>query len=182
VLKFTSKSRKNIKMNLAQTIPERYSQVEFKPIIDWIGGSEEHFAELMEIFFDGNTRKNQYAAGLMIHCMDRWSYLLTPYVKRLILNLQKPNLHDAIKRNTVRVLQDVEIPEHLHGTMADIAFAYLQNPSEAIAIKVFSMTIIYNLTKKYPELKEELHFILEEQMPFQSAGFRSRAGKILRDL
>lgn len=169
-------------MNLAQTIPERYSQIEIQPIINWIGGLEERFADLMEVFFDGNTRKNQYAAGIMIHCVDRWAYLLNPYVERLILNLQDPNLHDAIKRNTVRVLQDVEIPEKLHGMMAEIAFTYLQNPTEAIAIKVFSMTIVYNLTKKYPELKEELRFILEEQMPFQSAGFRSRAGKILRDL
>lgn len=167
-------------MNLAETIPERYSQIEFKPIIDWIGGSDERFAELMEVFFDGNTRKNQYAASIMIHCVDKWKYLLNPYLERLILNLQKPNLHDAIKRNTVRVLQDVEIPENLHGTMADIAFSYLQNPAEAVAIKVFSMTIIDNFTKKYPELKDELCFILEEQIPFQSAGFRSRAGKILR--
>jgi hypothetical protein len=169
-------------MTFAERIPERYSQLEFKPIIKWIGGSEERFAELMEVFFNGNTRQNQYAAGLMIHCIDKWNYLLTPYIEKLILNLQKPNLHDAIKRNTVRVLQDVEIPEHLHGTMADIAFGYLQNPSEAIAIKVFSMTILDNLTQKYPELKEELHFILEAQMPFQSAGFRSRAGKILKSV
>ena len=87
-----------------------------------------------------------------------------------------------MKRNTVRVLQDVKIPENMHGILTDICFQYLQNPSEAIAIKVFSMTIIHNLTKQYPELKEELKFILEEQIPFQSVGFRSRAGKILKDL
>ena len=169
-------------MNLTQSIPERYSQIEIQPIIDWIEGSEEHFAELMEVFFDGNTRKNQYAAGIMIHCIDRWDYLLIPHVEKLILNLQNPNLHDAIKRNTVRVLQDAEIPEKLHGILVDIALTYLQNSTEAIAIKVFSMTILYNLTQKYPELKNELRFILEEQMPFQSAGFRSRAEKILRGL
>jgi hypothetical protein len=65
-------------MNLVQTIPERYSQLEFKPIINWIGGSEERFAELMEIFFDGNSRKNQYAASIMIHCVDKWNYLKSP--------------------------------------------------------------------------------------------------------
>jgi hypothetical protein len=169
-------------MNLKQSLPERYSKEDFKEIIDWINGSSEHFSELMEIFFDGNTRKNQYAASVMIHCIDKWNYLLNPYLERLILNLQNDGLHDAIKRNTVRVLQDVEIPENLHGTVVDICFKYLQNPSEAIAIKVFSMTIIHHLTKKYPELIEELRFILEEQLPFQTAGFRSRAGKILRDL
>jgi hypothetical protein len=169
-------------MNLNQSLPERYSQTEFQKIIEWINGSHEHFAELMEIFFENNSRKNQYAASIMIHCVDKWDYLLAPYIEKLILNLQNENLKDATKRNTVRVLQDVKIPENLHGVLANICFQYLQNPSEAIAIKVFSMTIIHNLTKDYPELKEELKFILEEQLPFQSAGFRSRAGKILTGL
>ncbi len=169
-------------MNLKQSLPDRYSQTEFQKIIDWINGSHEHFAELMEIFFEHDSRKNQYAASIMIHCVDKWDYLLTPYLEKLILNLQNKNLKDATKRNTVRVLQEIKIPENLHGILANICFQYLQNPSEAIAIKVFSMTIIYNLTKDYPELKEELQFILEEQMPFQSAGYRSRAAKILKDL
>jgi hypothetical protein len=169
-------------MNLQQSLPDRYSGTEFQKIIDWIDGSHEHFAELMEIFFERNSQRNQYAASIMIHCVDKWKYLLTPYLEKLILNLQNENLKDATKRNTVRVLQEVKIPENLHGILADICFNYLQNPSEAIAIKVFSMTIIHNLTKDYPELKEELRFILEEQIPFQSAGFRSRAGKILKDL
>jgi hypothetical protein len=169
-------------MNLKTFLPEQYSLKDFKEIIDWINGSHERFAELMEIFFEHNSRKNQYAASVMIHCVDKWDYLLTPYLEKLILNLRNNNLKDATKRNTVRVLQDVEIPENMHGILTDICFQYLQNPSEAIAIKVFSMTIIHNLTKQYPELKEELKFILEEQIPFQSAGFRSRAGKILKNL
>jgi hypothetical protein len=169
-------------MNLQQSLPERYSLKDFKEVIEWINGSHEYFAELMEIFFENNSRKNQYAASIMIHCVDKWDYLLTPYLEKLILNLQNENLKDATKRNTVRVLQDVKIPENLHGILANICFQYLQNPSEAIAIKVFSMTIIHNLTKEYPELKKELKFILEEQLPFQSSGFRSRAGKILKDL
>ena len=169
-------------MNLKTFLPEQYSLKDFKEAIDWINGSHERFAELMEIFFEHNSRKNQYAASVMIHCVDKWDYLLTPYLEKLILNLRNDNLKDATKRNTVRVLQDVKIPENMHGILTDICFQYLQNPSEAIAIKVFSMTIIRNLTKQYPELKEELKFILEEQIPFQSAGFRSRAGKILKNL
>jgi hypothetical protein len=169
-------------MNLQQSLPERYSQTEFQKIIEWINGSSEHFAELMEIFFEHNSRKNQYAASIMIHCVDKWDYLLTPYLEKLILNLQNENLKDATKRNTVRVLQDIKIPKNLHGVIVNICFQYLQNPAEAVAIKVFSMTIIHNLSKDYPELKEELKFILEEQLPFQSAGFRSRAGKILKGL
>jgi hypothetical protein len=167
-------------MNLKDTFPEYNSQAETQRILHWIDGSPQHFSELMDVFFDGNTRKNQYAAGIMIHCIDRWDFLIIPYIEKLILNLQNAGLHDAIKRNTVRVLQNVVIPEDLHGILVEICFDYLKNPAEAVAIKVFSMTIIDNLTRFYPELKEELHFILEEQFPFQSAGFRSRAGKILK--
>ena len=113
-------------MNLKESLPEYHSQVETQRILHWIDGSPQRFAELMDIFFEGNTRKNQYAAGIMIHCIDRWPYLITPYIEKFILNLQNEGLHDAIKRNTVRVLQDVEIPENLHGVIAEICFNYLK--------------------------------------------------------
>eukprot|EP01031_Cornospumella_fuschlensis_P001081 gene1081-1357_t len=71
----------------------------------------------------------------------------------MLLNLKQDNLHDAIKRNTIRVLQTVEIPEELHGIAADICFQYLSNHEEAVAIKAFSMTVLFNLSKHYPELK-----------------------------
>ncbi len=88
----------------------------------------------------------------------------------------------AVKRNTLKILQFVDIPEDLLGITADICFRLLNDGKEPIAVKVFAMTVIFNIVKKYPELNEELKISIEEQMPFASAGFKSRGNKILKAL
>jgi hypothetical protein len=49
-------------------------------------------------------------------------------------------------------------------------------------VKVFGMTVLANLCEKLPELKNELRIIIEDQMPYGSAGFKSRGSKILKKL
>ena len=36
-------------------------------------------------------------------------------------------------------------------------------PAEALAVKVFSMSVLANLAKYYPEIKAELKLIIEDQ-------------------
>ncbi|MBK8496605.1 MAG: hypothetical protein IPL50_17595 [Chitinophagaceae bacterium] len=93
-----------------------------------------------------------------------------------------PNLHAAVKRNSIRLMQDIEIPEHYHGEVMNRCFVYLESPVETIAVKVFSMSVLANLAKTYPEIKAELVLLIEDQFPHQTAGFKSRAKKIIKQL
>ncbi|MEO6489149.1 MAG: hypothetical protein ABIO04_04340 [Ferruginibacter sp.] len=98
------------------------------------------------------------------------------------MNLQKPNLHNAVKRNSLRLLQDIDIPEKYQGQLMDICFEFLQSPTEALAVKVYSMTVLARLSKIYPEIIPELKLIIEDQSPSQTAGFKSRAKKVFKVL
>jgi hypothetical protein len=82
----------------------------------------------------------------------------------------------------LRLLQDREIPDTVLEEAADVGFKIMESKGEPIAVKVFAMTMLANICKKVPELKNELKLIIEDQMPYGSAGFRSRGGKILRQL
>lgn len=44
------------------------------------------------------------------------------------------------------------------------------------------MTLALNIVEKIPELKDELRFIIEEQMPFGTAGFKNRGAKTIAAL
>lgn len=146
-----------------------------------IGPDQEAFDELMELFLGDHDRITQRAAWVVSHCYDDYPWLIEKHLKSMIENLQKP-VHVAVRRNTVRVLQFVQIPEELMGLTTDICFHYLTSGKEPVAIKAHSLTILYNIVKKFPELKEELKLAIEDQMPFGSAGFISRGNKILRAL
>ena len=82
----------------------------------------------------------------------------------------------------LRLMQEIELPEAYHGEIMDMCFTYLESPKESLAVKVFSMSVLGNLTKYYPEIKTELKLIIEEQLPHQSAGFKSRAKQVLKQL
>ena len=105
---------------------------------------------------------------------------MTGNYEMLINNLKKPNLHDSIKRNTVRLLQAVNIPEKYDGAVMEICFTYLESPTEAVAIKSFSLSVLQKLAKKYPEIIPEIKLIIEEQLPHQSAAFKSRAKQFVK--
>ncbi len=115
----------------------------------------------------------------MSYCAIKNPQLTQSYLQRLIKNLQG-DIHVAVKRNTVRVLQYIDIPEKLRGMAATVCFDLIQSGNEPVAVKAFSMTVLANICKHEPELADELKLIIEDQLPFASAGFKARAKKILR--
>lgn len=123
----------------------------------------------------------QRAAWVVSHCADKYPELIEPYIEPMILNLKK-NITVAVQRNTLRVLQEREMPDSIIGDAADICFKILESAKEPIAVKVFAMTLLANICKKVPELKNELKILIEDQLPYGSAGFKSRANKILKKL
>ena len=62
----------------------------------------------------------------------------------------------------------------------DICFKYVESPTEAVAVKAFSLTVLGNLAKQYPDILPEIKIIIEEQMPHQTASFKVRARLFLK--
>jgi hypothetical protein len=167
-------------MNLKAALAKEHSKRQCDRIVKYIGDDPGRFAGLMELFFHGEYRIVQRAAWPMSYCVRAHPALIRPYFKRLLDYLDKPGNHIAVVRNTVRLLQDVEIPGRFHGRVMDSCFRFLQSPATPIAVKAFSLTILENMTKDYPDILPELKLIIEEQWEKSTPAFRSRARKIIR--
>src|SRR6201992_3830883 len=139
-------------MNLKESLLEEHSKAQCDKIVAYIGSDKKLFAELMKLFFEGEYRVTQRAAWPMCNCVKNHPELIEPFFKPLLDNLAKKNLHDAVKRNTVRLLQEVAIPKKFHGQLMNICFDFIQSNEEPVAIKAFSLTILHNLSKQYPEI------------------------------
>ena len=169
-------------MDIKEQLFKEQSKVRVMKIRDYIGNDSRKFSELMDLFFSNDDwRLNQKAAWVLGHCMDQHPNMIVPYIPKLIQNLSN-KVPDAVKRNTVRCLQDVDIPEDYLGEVAEICFNYLNSSEEPVAVKVFSMTVLANICLKFPELKNELIPTIEQQLPYSSAGFKSRAKKVFKQL
>jgi hypothetical protein len=113
----------------------------------------------------------------MSYCVKNNPELIQPYFKLLLDNLAKKNLHDTAKRNTVRLLQSVEIPKKYNVKLMNICFDFIQSNETAVAIKVISLTILQNLSKQYPEILPEIKLVIEERWEHETVAFRTRAKK-----
>lgn len=169
-------------MNLIKTLQSSFDKRTMNKIVAYIGNDPTKFDELVAAFLNSPYRITQRAAWPLSSCVKAHPELVRPHLKMIIKNLAKPGIHDAVKRNTLRFLQFIEIPKPLHGITLDICFPLVQNVKEPVAIRVFAMTVVANLCEMYPELRGELTEIIDKQMPYASAGFRSRGVKILRKL
>lgn len=169
-------------MNLKEEILKEHSKAQRIKIVNWIGNNQQRFDELFQLFVNDEYRVVQRAGWPLSYCVIEHPHFIKKHWKQLIGNLKKPNLHDAVKRNSIRLMQDLEIPEKFHGEIMDICFKYLESPTESLAVKVFSMAVLGNFAKLYPDIKSELKLLIEDQLPHQTAGFKSRGKKVLKQL
>ena len=167
-------------MNLRETILAEHSKANCSNIVTWVGDSQTRFDELFNLFLNSEYRITQRAAWPLSYCVINHPGFISKHFTKLVKNLHRPKLHDSIKRNTVRLLQHIDIPQKFHGEIMDICFKYISSLDEAVAIKAFSLTILQNLAKQYPEIKNEVKLIIEERWEYETAAFKARAKKFLQ--
>lgn len=149
-------------------------------VASYANSSPEAFRELMHCFESDEYRLAQRAAYSVSIATDMHPELIQPYIGVLIGQLKRTDVHDATIRNSARILQDVTIPDEFHGELMDAAFGLVGNRQAAIAIRTFCLTILFNLSKIYPEIRKELRVLIEESIEFEPPAFVSRAKKILK--
>jgi hypothetical protein len=166
-------------IDICQLLREEHSKKQKDRIVRYIGDDKKRFAILIELFFKGEYRITQRAAWPLSYCVRSHPELIQPYFRPLLDNLKRKDIHISVIRNTVRLLQDVDIPKRYHGRVMSICFDFIQVPETPIAVKAFSLSILSNLAGEYPEIRGELKLIIDEQWEHATPAFRSRARKAL---
>ena len=169
-------------MNLREVILKEHSKKQCDKVVAYVGNNASRFAELVRLFLEGPYRVTQRAGWPLSCCIEQNPKLIEPHLKQVLNFALEPGVHDSVKRNVVRLLQFIAIPKRLQGLTAKICFQFFSDKKEPIAVRVFSMTVLSNLAKELPELKNELIPLIEDQMPYASAGFISRGRKVLKEL
>ncbi len=115
-------------MNLKEIILAEHSKANCVRIIKWIGSSQQRFDELVDLFLNDEYRVVQRAGWPSSHVAIAHPILIKKHFSKLLKNLKKPGIHDAVKRNTVRLLEEIEIPEKFHGEVMNFCFDYIISP------------------------------------------------------
>lgn len=167
-------------MELLSEILREHSREQALKITQWIGNNPKRFEQLMLFFSQGEYRVVQHSAWIISMVARKHPGLIAPYLHLMVKRLKDEGIPVAVKRNVIGVLQFISIPEDLHGEVMNICFEFLSDPQETIAVRCSSITVLDNLTKAYPEIKQEMLLIVSDQLQHSpSAGFKSRARRVL---
>jgi hypothetical protein len=169
-------------MDLKKQLLQSHSKVNCDLVVNWVGDSQQKFDELFQLFLCKEERLVQVSSWPLSYCVEAYPVFIKKYYPILFAIIQKPNNHAAVNRHILRILQFVEIPKKYEGITMNFCFDFIQDITEKTGVKVFSLVILENLVKKYPEIKEELRIILETQLPHESAGVKNRGHKLLKKL
>ncbi len=156
-------------MNIRESLEQEHSKAQTLRIIAYIGHDASRLEELIDCFFDKEARICQRAAWAVGLMGEKQQTLVEPYLEKILLNLKQPH-HDAIRRNTMRLLNSLPtIPDAVLGLAADTAFRFLEDPSVSIAVRAFSIRVLGKICLKEPDLKDELRILLEDIMANEKA-------------
>ena len=109
--------------------------------------------------------------------------LISPYIDDLIKNLDDIK-SVGLKRSLAKTFAErsFKMNEDTLGILADKCFNYFNNPTIEIALRAYSVEILYAISEIYPDLKMELISSIENQMPHSSAGIKSKGKRLLKKL
>lgn len=166
-------------MNIHDELLKVHSKAQAERIVAYVGDDPERFAELMKFMMGPVYRLTQRAAWPVSYCIQRHPELIRPYWGKLAGQLERDDAHVAVRRNVARLLQFVDIPKRYQGRIFDACYNLFADPSQPVAVRVFSMTVAANIAREQPELLSELRLVVTEDPHVPSAGIRSRCRRVL---
>jgi hypothetical protein len=139
-----------------------------------IGPDPEAFCKLTDHSYSKEMPICWRAMWLVDYLAELHPWLATSYISRGWKEIQNDH-PDGVTRSLLRMLSRYEIPEDYQGIATDLCLEWLQKESVPVAIKAYSMEVLFRISIIYPELTNEFITILKEQAPNNSAGFKARA-------
>jgi hypothetical protein len=89
---------------------------------------------------------------------------------------------DAVKRNILSILIEVPLPDIDLGKLFDLCYSWLQSDKEPVGVRGNSITVLYKISEREPELKGELTELFESILPCSSRGIETRIKEMISRL
>ncbi len=159
----------------------QHNKSHVRGIAEFIGDDQQRFDVLFTLFMTSEVRLMQRAAWVVNHCVESHPSLLYNHYEDVLSILQQTK-EDAAKRNIMRMLQFVKIPERWQGHFYNLALSFIQSAGEPVAVRCFSMQVAFHIAQGFPELELELAEVFQDMLQMDSAGIKARARNLLKSL
>lgn len=168
-------------MNVSELLSEEHSRMHTDFIAKIILEHPLLFDELWKLFLANEepiSRRAAWVVDLVTENRPEW---IASLLEELVDTIPSYD-HDGLKRHALHILSRSPLPEDKLGEIADFCFAWLLQPGEAVATKMYSMEILYRISELEPDLKPELADSIRMQMIEGTPGIKCCGRRILERL
>jgi len=144
-------------------------------------GSKAHFETLLDLALHDKDPVAWRASWVLDGSDEQQPGLATSHLAKIVQSLPSLESKGSL-RSLLRMLCRYDIPEDDQGLLIDLCFSYLVSELYPLAVKVHAMQIVYNHVLIYPELKDELVAVLEDQMENNTVGFLARGRRLIKQM
>ena len=144
-------------------------------------GTKGQFGSLLELALHDKDPVAWRASWVLDGSDEQQAGLATTSISKIVQSLPALESKGSL-RSLLRLLCRYDIPEENQGLLIDLCFSYLTSELYPLAVKVHAMQIVYNHVLIYPELKDELVTVLEDQMENNTVGFLARARRLIKQM
>jgi 8-oxo-dGTP diphosphatase len=156
--------------------------------VDWIATSAIDnpaiFNKLLEFSFSDDKKLAFHASWTLTKVCDKYPEIIYPFLPGIIEKLARLE-NESAQRSFLRIISLSNINRigtRHHGILAEHCFTALRSGFSAIAIKAYSMEVLYKIALIYPELVNELSASVNMLQGDGSAGVVARGKMIMKKL
>ena len=169
-------------MNLIESLLlEESSRRNAEMVADLALQKPELFEELFRIYLKDEGAISWKAAWSVEIASGKEPGLIEPRIEEIVEHLPRL-VQPGTKRESLRMLVRSPLPSGNLGLLISTCFDWLTSASETVAVKMFSMEILYRISQIEPGIKKELADSIEWRMNEETPGFLAHGKKLLRQL
>jgi hypothetical protein len=169
-------------MDFEKTLEPSSSKAIIDLVVSTVGNNPDRFMELLEITTSKRSPIAFRAAWAIGHIVEKHPELIENHYNTIVKTVLTTQ-ERGVRRCLLRAMNFHPLPqdEDLLGELLDRCFVWLNSPDSQTSLKYYSMDFLYRMAKMIPEIKKEFADNLEQILPYQSASFKNRAKKILKE-
>lgn len=108
--------------------------------------------------------------------------LIKPHYKKIICGFPSFKV-DGVKRCLLKIFtRHTDLDEELLCRLLNYCFERVASSSETVGVKVYSLMILYEISKQEPDIKNELATAISTQLSESSAAFKSIGNRMIAKL
>lgn len=129
-------------------------------MVSFMENHPEYFEETLQLAISDKHPYAWRAAWLSYHCMEENDCHVQKYIPQIIDNIKTKK--DGHQRELVKILLKMDLNEEQEGRMLDCCMDLWEMINKAPSVRYIAFTYIIRLAKRYPELANEVKFLIED--------------------